>query len=264
MELIGKGGMGAVYKARQKSLDRFVALKLLPQSLAADPEFASRFQDEAKALATLSHPNIVTVHDFGQQGDFYFLLMEFVDGPNLRHLIRDHHLSAEEALAIIPPLCEALEFAHSQNIVHRDIKPENLEEKIVLDQEELSSLANPEPPKKSFWQFIGPIVAIATPIFILISIPMGIMLGWRHLSWLRGQSPEKPALVSAMIGALLWPLIIAAIVIFLIMCLPFNMRGWISLSTILGLMGALCFSTWAILRTLAWTKNKPYSILQNS
>lgn len=126
LELIGKGGMGAVYKARQKSLDRFVALKLLPQSLAADPEFAARFQAEAKALASLSHPNIVTIHDFGQQGEFYFLLMEFVDGPNLRHLIRDHHLSAEEALAIIPPLCEALEFAHQQNIVHRDIKPENL------------------------------------------------------------------------------------------------------------------------------------------
>lgn len=126
IELIGKGGMGAVYKARQKSLDRFVALKLLPLSLAADPEFADRFQGEAKALATLNHPNIVTVHDFGKQGDFYFLLMEFVDGPNLRHLIRDQKLSPQEALAIVPPLCDALEFAHQQNIVHRDIKPENL------------------------------------------------------------------------------------------------------------------------------------------
>ncbi|MFT6794610.1 MAG: serine/threonine protein kinase [Rubritalea sp.] len=126
IELIGQGAMGAVYKARQKSLDRMVALKLLPKSLAADPEFAKRFEIEAKALAILNHPNIVTVHDFGKQADFYFLLMEFVDGPNLRELINDHQLSHAEALTIIPPLCEALEFAHGHNIVHCDIKPENL------------------------------------------------------------------------------------------------------------------------------------------
>ncbi|NNC88019.1 MAG: serine/threonine protein kinase [Akkermansiaceae bacterium] len=126
IELIGRGGMGAVYKARQKSLDRLVALKLLPQSLAADLEFAKRFEAEAKALATLNHPNIVTVHEFGQQGGFYFLLMEYVDGPNLRSLLTDHRLSPDEALTIVPPLCEALEFAHKRNIVHRDIKPENL------------------------------------------------------------------------------------------------------------------------------------------
>ena len=126
IELIGRGGMGAVFKARQKSLDRLVALKLLPQSLAADPEFARRFEAEAKALATLNHPNIVTVHQFGQRGDFYFLLMEYVDGPNLRSLLVDHRLSPQEALAIVPPLCDALEFAHQRNIVHCDIKPENL------------------------------------------------------------------------------------------------------------------------------------------
>ena len=126
IELIGRGGMGAVYKARQKSLDRPVALKLLPRSLAADPEFAKRFEAEAKALATLNHPNIVTVHEFGQRGDFYFLLMEYVDGPNLRSLLVDHRLSPHEALAIVPPLCDALEFAHQRNIVHCDIKPENL------------------------------------------------------------------------------------------------------------------------------------------
>ena len=126
VELIGRGGMGAVYKARQKSLDRPVALKLLPLSLAAEPQFAKRFEDEAKALATLNHPNIVTVHEFGQQGDFYFLLMEYVDGPNLRSLLSEHRLTPDEALAIVPPLCEALEFAHKRNIVHCDIKPENL------------------------------------------------------------------------------------------------------------------------------------------
>ena len=126
IELIGKGGMGAVYKCRQKSLDRFVALKILPQTLANDESFALRFQAEAKALAALNHPNIVTIHDFGNQGGFYFLLMEHIDGLNLRHLIRSRKLSPEEALAIIPPLCEALQFAHDRHIVHRDIKPENL------------------------------------------------------------------------------------------------------------------------------------------
>ena len=126
IELIGVGGMSAVFKARQKNLDRLVALKLLPQTLAEDPEFTKRFEVEAKALATLNHPNIVTVHDFGKKGDFYYLLMEFVDGPNLRNLISEEKLSSSEALTIIPPLCEALEYAHGKNIVHCDIKPENL------------------------------------------------------------------------------------------------------------------------------------------
>lgn len=126
LELIGRGGMGAVYKARQKSLDRLVALKLLPRSLAADRGFAKRFEAEAKALATLNHPNIVTVHEFGHRDEFYFLLMEYVDGPNLRSLLVDHRMGPEEALAIVPPLCEALEYAHRRNVVHCDIKPENL------------------------------------------------------------------------------------------------------------------------------------------
>jgi len=126
LELIGRGGMGAVYKARQKSLDRLVALKLLPRSLAADTGFAKRFEAEAKALATLNHPNIVTVHEFGHRDDFYFLLMEYVDGPNLRSLLVDHRMSPEEALSIVPRVCEALEFAHRRNVVHCDIKPENL------------------------------------------------------------------------------------------------------------------------------------------
>ena len=85
---LGRGGMGVVYNARQKTLNRFVALKLLAPERVQDPKFAERFTREAQALAALNHPNIVTIHDFGQAGGFYFLIMEFVDGLNLRQLLR--------------------------------------------------------------------------------------------------------------------------------------------------------------------------------
>ena len=126
IELIGQGGMGAVYKARQKSLDRFVAIKLLMRKSVGQLDFEARFAREAKALAELNHPNIVTIHDFGQAGGFYFLLMEYVDGVNLRQAMDAGRMLSAQALSIIPPVCEALTFAHSRGIVHRDIKPENL------------------------------------------------------------------------------------------------------------------------------------------
>ena len=128
--LIGKGGMGAVYKARQPALERFVALKILPPAVAGAAGFAERFNREARALARLVHPNIVAVHDFGQAGGLHFLLMEFVDGANLREVERAGRLAPEQALAIVPQICEALQFAHNEGIVHRDIKPEN----ILLDK----------------------------------------------------------------------------------------------------------------------------------
>ena len=164
LELIGKGGMGAVYKARQKQLDRIVALKILPPGIGDDPAFAERFAREAKALAKLNHPGIVTLFEFGscardknerEKGGkgaeqqktsggavslsppppfspprLYFFLMEFVDGVNLRQLLHAGRVSAREALAIVPQICDALQFAHDQGIVHRDIKPEN----ILLDR----------------------------------------------------------------------------------------------------------------------------------
>ena len=101
-------------------------MKLLAPERVGDAKFAERFTREAQALAALNHPNIVTIHDFGQAGGFYFLLMEFVDGVNLRQLLRARKFTPEEALAIVPPLCDALQFAHERGIVHRDIKPENL------------------------------------------------------------------------------------------------------------------------------------------
>ncbi len=126
LECLGRGGMGVVYLARQISLNRLVALKLLAPERVRDPQFAERFTREAQALAALNHPNIVTIFDFGQAGGFYYLLMEFVEGMNLRQLLRARKFTPEEALTIVPPLCDALQFAHDRGIVHRDIKPENL------------------------------------------------------------------------------------------------------------------------------------------
>jgi tRNA A-37 threonylcarbamoyl transferase component Bud32 len=131
LECLGRGGMGVVYKARQKSLNRFIALKLLAPERVADAKFAQRFTQEAQALAALNHPNIVTIYDFGQAGGFYFLLMEFVDGVNLRQAMKASRFTPEQALAVVPPVCEALQYAHRHGIVHRDIKPENL----LLDKE---------------------------------------------------------------------------------------------------------------------------------
>jgi serine/threonine protein kinase len=137
VELIGQGGMGAVYKARQKELERMVALKILPPGIGGDPAFAERFTREAKALAKLNHPGIVTLYEFGQvqsaptgpavqAAPLFYFLMEYVDGVNLRQLIHAGRVSPREALAIVPQICDALQFAHDQGIVHRDIKPENI------------------------------------------------------------------------------------------------------------------------------------------
>lgn len=126
LELIGRGGMGFVFKARQAHLDRLVALKLLPDQLARNPQFTERFHREGRVLARLHHPNIVAVYDFGQSGGFYYLLMEYVDGANLRQAMQAGRFSPAEALALVPKVCAALQYAHEQGILHRDIKPENI------------------------------------------------------------------------------------------------------------------------------------------
>ncbi|HLX70326.1 MAG TPA: protein kinase [Verrucomicrobiae bacterium] len=130
LEILGRGGMGAVYKARQPRLDRFVALKIIAAERKNDPQFAERFEREARTLARLHHPNIVAIHEFGETGGNFYLLMEFVDGLTLRQMLQKRKLSPEEALAIVPKICEALQYAHQQGVVHRDIKPEN----ILLDK----------------------------------------------------------------------------------------------------------------------------------
>ncbi len=126
IELLGMGGMGMVYKARQPRLDRFVALKILPIDSHRGASFAERFEREAKALAKLNHPGIVILHDFGQTPDYYYFVMEYVDGTNLRQLINAQTLQPREALEMVTQICSALQFAHDEKIVHRDIKPGNI------------------------------------------------------------------------------------------------------------------------------------------
>ncbi len=124
--LIGQGGMGAVYKAHQPSLVRPVAIKIMSPRIADDPTFAERFSREARAMARLNHQNIVNVYDFGNVAGLYYLVMEYVEGVNLRLAMKAGQLDSAQALAIVPQVCEALQFAHDSGIVHRDIKPENI------------------------------------------------------------------------------------------------------------------------------------------
>ncbi|MBL8818293.1 MAG: serine/threonine protein kinase [Planctomyces sp.] len=137
LELVGHGGMGAVYKARQKKLDRLVAVKIIRPEVSGDPAFAERFMREARTLARLQHPNIVAVHDFGEielpgstgsssGGSMYYFIMEYIDGANLRQLIRTKGLNPSLTMSIMDQVCEALQYAHDAGVVHRDIKPENL------------------------------------------------------------------------------------------------------------------------------------------
>ncbi len=137
LELLGQGGMGVVFKARQQRLDRFVALKILPPALAAQPGFAERFTREARVLARLAHPHIVAIYDFGESAGFYYLIMEYVNGVNLRAAMRAG-VKPEQALLLVPHICEALQFAHDHGVLHRDIKPEN----ILLDTHGTPKLAD--------------------------------------------------------------------------------------------------------------------------
>ncbi|MGZ3447258.1 MAG: serine/threonine-protein kinase, partial [Myxococcaceae bacterium] len=125
-KLVGKGGMGEVHRAVQLSLGRVVAVKILSGELAEDPTFVTRFDKEAAALATLSHPNVVSIVDKGKAENTYYLVMEYVDGPSLREVMRSPTLDTQGALRIIMEIARAIDYAHSRGVVHRDLKPENI------------------------------------------------------------------------------------------------------------------------------------------
>jgi|GEM_PF-3660772 len=125
-EVLGQGGMGVVYKGRQPFLDREVAIKVIRPDFGADADAQRRFLHEARALARLTHPYIVSVFDCGQAGDLYYFVMEYVAGNSLRRLITEKAVTNREVLDFLPQIGEALQHAHENGVIHRDVKPENI------------------------------------------------------------------------------------------------------------------------------------------
>ena len=127
LKLIARGGMGEIYKAQHSNLNRTVAIKVLSAYFKEDPDFNKRFAREAETMAQLRHPNIITIHDYGEQDGLPYIVMEYLTGDTLSHLLKTHtHLSLEEGLPLLRDLASALDYAHAQHIVHRDIKPSNV------------------------------------------------------------------------------------------------------------------------------------------
>ncbi len=124
--LIATGGMGAVYCAVQKSLERTVAIKILPQEFSQDAAFCAGFEAEAKAMARLNHPNLIGVYDFGEVNDMLYIIMEYVPGQSLFHSAHGQAIDPDEVIRLVSGICDGLAHAHANGIVHRDIKPSNI------------------------------------------------------------------------------------------------------------------------------------------
>src|SRR5262252_9305270 len=126
LALIGAGGMGEVYLARDSRLDRQIAIKILPSQFTQDPAQVARFEREARAASALNHPNIITIHEIGQEGAIHFIATEFIEGRTLREIITNERIQLRESLAIAIQIAGALQAAHAAGVVHRDVKPENV------------------------------------------------------------------------------------------------------------------------------------------
>src|SRR5215475_13352054 len=124
--LLGRGGMGEVYRAHDTKLKREVAIKILPDEFSRDPERVARFQREAEVLASLNHPNIAAIYDLDEANGARFLVLELVEGETLADRIRRGPIPIDEALTIAKQICEGVEAAHEKGIIHRDLKPANI------------------------------------------------------------------------------------------------------------------------------------------
>jgi serine/threonine-protein kinase len=126
LDVIARGGMGVVYKARQRSLNRVVAVKMMLSGRFSEPSFVERFRAEAEAVAQLQHPNIVAIHEVGIHEGQHFFVMDYVEGPSLAHLVGSQPLPARRAAGYLQTIAEAVQYAHERGILHRDLKPSNI------------------------------------------------------------------------------------------------------------------------------------------